>query len=395
MKILYITEIYPDPRRGLGVWGGGERQFYEISRRVAKRGHDVTILTCQFPGQPAEEIVDGMRIYRIGLSRNPKTGGVRRDVLPILSYILKTAKKAMELAPDLVHCNTYFPVYPGVLVAKSKGVPLISTFHDIYGLKGWIESQHSIAWGLLGHLATTIAARLPQDRIISVSPQCKQKLVNLGIKEEKITIIPNGVDLKLFDSICVEKIPNQILYVGRLVNFKHVDWLIRAFAIVLKEVPDAKLKIVGGGPERDHLEALVKRLGLQASVTFTGVTPTYEAVACYYRESEVFVLPSTVEGEAIVLKEAMAAGLPLVAMKVPGSGVLSLVREGQNGFLLEPGKPEFIAEKVIQLLKDEKMRKRMGKAGRKFVEKFDWDVIAKRTLGVYQEVIESRERICI
>jgi len=196
--------------------------------------------------------------------------------------------------------------------------------------------------------------------------------------------------LKLFDSTRVEKVPNQILYVGRLVDFKHVDWLIQAFANVLKEVPDAKLKIVGGGPERGNLEALVRKLGLQKYVTFTGLTPTYEAVTRYYKESEVFVLPSTVEGEAIVLKEAMATSLPLIAMNIPGSGVLSLMRDEENGFLLDPGRPEFIAEKLVQLLQNEKLRKRMGAAGRKFVEKYDWDVIAERTLRVYQETIEER-----
>ncbi len=390
MKILYITEIYPDPKRGLGVWGGGERQFYEISRRVADRGHEVTILTCRFPGQPAEEIVDGMKIHRIGLSRDPKTGGARKTVLPIFSYIIKTARRAMKLAPDVIHCNTYFPVYPGKMAARSKGVPLVSTFHDIYGMRGWIESQRSLVWGLLGHLATTIAARLPHDRIISVSPQCRQKLIDLGIRKDKITVIPNGVDLKLFDSTRVKKVPNQILYVGRLVDFKHVDWLIQAFSEVLKEVHSAKLKIVGGGPERGNLEALVKKLGLQRRVTFTGITPTYEAVTRYYKESEIFVLPSTVEGEAIVLKEAMAAGLPLIAINIPGSGVLSLVRDGENGFLLEPGRLELIAEKMVRLLKDRKLREKMGAAGRKFIEKFDWDIIAGRTLEVYQEAIEGR-----
>lgn len=392
MRILYITEIYPDPKRGIGVWGGGERQFYEISRRAAAKGHDVTILTCRFPGQPAEETIEGMKIHRVGLSRDPRTGGARKAVLPVLSYVFKTAKRAIKLAPDLIHCNTYFPVYPGGIAAHSKGIPLVTTFHDIYGLKGWIESQRSVVWGFLGHLATVVAAGIPNERVIAVSPQCKQKLIDLGISGEKITIIPNGVDLKLFDSIRVGKIPDQVLYVGRLVDFKHVDWLIEAFAQVLKEVPDAKLKIVGGGPERDNLEELVTKLGLREHITFTGLTPTYEAVTRYYKESEVFVLPSTVEGEAIVLKEAMAAGLPVIAMNVPGSGVLSLVRDGENGFLLEPGRPELIAEKVIQLLRDEKLRGRMGEAGRKFIEKFDWDVIAGRTLEVYQKAIKGRRR---
>ena len=390
MKILYITEIYPDPKRGLGVWGGGERQFYAISKRVADRGHDVTILTCRFPGQPAEEVVDGVKIHRIGLSRDPKTGGARKVVLPIFSYIMKTAKQAIKLAPDLIHCNTYFPVYPGGMAAHSLGIPLVVTFHDIYGLKGWIESQRSLAWGFLGHLATTVAAGVPHKKVIAVSPQCRQKLIDIGIKEKKITVIPNGVDLKLFDSIRAKKVRNQILYVGRLVDFKHVDWLIEAFALVLKGIPNAKLKIVGGGPEKGNLEALVRKLGLRKHITFTGLTPTYEAVTRYYKESEIFVLPSTVEGEAIALKEAMAAGLPLIAMNIPGSGVLSLVRDRENGLLLEPGRPELIAEKLVQLLQDEKLRKRMGTAGRKFVEKFDWDTIADCTLRVYQEAIESK-----
>jgi glycosyltransferase involved in cell wall biosynthesis len=390
VKLLYITEIYPDPKRKIGVWGGGERQFYEISRRVAAKGHDVTILTCRFPGQPAEEVIEGMKIYRVGLSRDPKTGGARKSAVPIFSYILKTARLAMKLTPELIHCNTYFPVYSGIIAARTIGVPVISTFHDIYGLKGWIKSQNSIIWGLAGHFATTFAAQLPHDRVISVSPQCKQKLLALGIREHKITIIPNGVDLKLFDSLHAKKIHNQILYVGRLVEFKHVDWLIEAFAEVLKEVPSAKLKVVGDGPERTRLEKLTREMRVQKHVIFTGLTPTYDAVTRYYKESEVFVLPSTVEGEAIVLKEAMAARLPLIAMNIPGSGVLSLMLDGENGFLLEPGRPELIAEKLIQLLRDRKLKNRMGSRGRRFVQRFDWDIIADRTLEIYQEALENK-----
>jgi glycosyltransferase involved in cell wall biosynthesis len=78
-------------------------------------------------------------------------------------------------------------------------IPLVTTFHDIYCLKGWIKSQKSTLWGALGHIVTLISTRAPNDGIIAASPQCKQKLVSLGIPESKITIVPNGVDLKLFD----------------------------------------------------------------------------------------------------------------------------------------------------------------------------------------------------
>lgn len=373
----------------MGVWGGGERQFYEISKRAAIHGNEVCILTCRFPGQPSEEIIDGVQVYRYGLSRNPLTGGARKAILPVFSYILKTGIEALKLEPDLIHCNTYFPVYCGVIASRFRGTPLISTFHDIYSLRGWINSQKSVFLGVLGHFATTVAAKLPFDRIIAVSPQCKTKLQKLGIPEKKITVVPNGVDLELFRSINVNKIDRQVLYVGRLVNFKHVDWLIEAFAKVLKKVPAAKLKIVGSGPEWSNLNKLVKELHLQSFVTFTGKTATYDSVARYFKESEIFVLPSIVEGEAIVLKEAMGAGLPSLAMNVPGSGVLSIVRNGKNGFLIAPGRPDLIAEKIIELLEDENKRKEMGYAGMKSVEGCDWNVIAERTMNVYREVLSS------
>ena len=386
MRVLYISEIYPDPKRGIGVWGGGERNFYEISKRVSLRGHEVSILTGRFPGQPTSEVIDNIKIFRCELSRDPQTGGARKAILPIISYILRTFNKAVQLVPDIIHCNTYFPVYSGSLTSVLKKVPLITTFHDIYGLKGWISSQRSLVWGFLGHFATTLATKLPQERIIAVSPQCKQKLLKLGLHDEKITIIPNGVDLKLFDSINPPKVPNQVLYVGRLVNFKHVDWLIRSFVKVVDDVPDAKLKIVGAGPEWFRLHKMVKSLKLEPHVTFTGKTNTYEGVTRYFKESEIFVLPSTVEGEAIVLKEAMAARLPVIAINVPGSGVLSLVKNGENGFLIEPRKPDLITQKIIELLKDKQKRRKMGDAGRRFVEKYDWDVITTRVLRVYEEV---------
>jgi glycosyltransferase involved in cell wall biosynthesis len=390
MKILYITEIYPDVKHGLGVWGGGEKQFFEISKLVARRGHQVDILTCRFPGQTSEEFVEGVRVHRLGLTREPKTGGARRTILPISSYILKTASRAMELTPDLVHCNTYFPVYSGEIATQLRSVPLVSTFHDVYRLNEWVESQGSLIWGFLGHLATAVAARLPHDKIIVPSPQCRKKMIALGIRSEKIAVIANGVDLSLFDSVRAEKASSQILYVGRLTRLKCVDRLICAFAEVSRQVPETQLKIVGHGPEGANLRRLARRLKLQAKVIFTGVTPTYDAVARYFKESDVFVLPSRVEGESIAVKEAMAASLPVIAMKCGGSGVLSLVQDGENGFLVEPSQPTMLVDRMIQLLQDEKKRKDMGSAGRKLVEAYDWKAVADRTIQVYREVMQDR-----
>jgi glycosyltransferase involved in cell wall biosynthesis len=387
MKVLYVTEIYPDPEHGLGVWGGGEKQFYEISRLAARRGHEVTVLTCRFPGQPPEEFVDGVRVLRVGLSREPKTGGARREVLPVLSYVLRTAMRAVTLDADLIHCNTYFPVYSGKITTRLCHTPLVTTFHDIYRLRDWISSQNSLLWGLAGHVVTVTAARLSHHQIIAVSPQCKQKLISLGIHGENIAVIPNGVDLTLFDSIETQEVPCQILYVGRLISTKNVDKLIYAFSEVSKHVPEASLKIVGDGPESTSLKRLVHSLGLRPKVTFTGTTPTYDAVARHFKESALFVLPSTVEGESIATKEAMAASLPVIATRIAGSGVLSIVKDGVNGFLVDPDQPTMLTERILELLQDDRKSRAMGAAGREFVQECDWGVIADRTLQVYSEVM--------
>jgi glycosyltransferase involved in cell wall biosynthesis len=310
-------------------------------------------------------------------------------VLPISTYVWKTARRALSLEPDIIHCNTYFPVYAGEIASRLLRVPLITTFHDIYSLGEWVRGQDSLFWGLLGHFATIFAARLPQDRIVAVSQQCKSKLTALGVPERKITIIPNGVDLSLFDATIVEKKPRQVLYVGRLVRLKNVDLLIRAFATVVGNIPNATLKVVGDGPERPALESLAAHLGLSQKITFTGRTPSYSGVAHYFKESAVFVLPSTVEGESIAAKEAMAAGLPVIATRIRGSGILSAVRDGQNGFLVEPYDPTRLAQKIVQLLQNERLMQTMGAAGRGYVQNVDWSVIADRTFRVYEDALRA------
>ncbi len=386
MRVLYISEFYPDLKRGIGVWGGGERQFFEISRRMVKMGVKVTVLTCRFPSQPPMEVYEGIKILRTGQSRDFKTGGPKKAFLPVVSYFLNTVASSSKLNFDVIHCNTYFPVYAGGLLRTLKDVPLVSTFHDTYQLKDWIDGQRSFFWGFMGHIVTILATKCRNDRVITISPQCKEKLLSVKVPKNKIRIIENGVELNMFDSIFPQKVPLQVLYVGRLVSYKHVDWLILAFSHVLKKLPNARLKIVGFGPEMNSLKILCENLGIASHVIFTGKTQTYAEVVYHFKESEVFVLPSTVEGEGIVLKEAMAASIPFIAMKVSNSGVLNITHDGENGFLVAPGNPQLIADKIVELLINKALSQRMGKNGRKLVENFDWDKIAERTLQVYKEL---------
>lgn len=386
IRILYLTELFPDQKTGLGYWGGGERQFYEVSRRAARMGAKVTIITCRFPGQSKRDIVDGIEVIRLGLSRDPSTGGVLRSPFRVADYIYRTAKKATETDCDVIHCNAFYPVLAGRLASAVSGVPMVSTFHDIPTKRTWQEVT-SPPWGTLGHLLVRASAQAAVGTVIAVSEQTRTKLGALGRKG--IAVVPNGVDVELLDAAGTQKKKDQVLYVGRLVKYKRVDVLIRAFRIVAGKLPEASLIIVGDGPERNALEGLAAAAPGDA-IKFTGTVPSHELVAQIFKESALFVLPSVAEGEGISLKEAMAASVPVIAADVPGSGVLGVVRDNVNGLLVSPDDPEQLAEAILRVLNDAELRKFMGANGRRTAEAWTWDDAAGRILGIYQRVTKKR-----
>ncbi|MDG6982545.1 MAG: glycosyltransferase family 4 protein [Nitrososphaerota archaeon] len=390
MRILYVTEVYPDPSRGLGVWGGGEKQFYEVSQRVSAAGVEATVLTCRFPGQPARDRAGSVWVRRAGLTRDRTSGGPRRSPAHMAAYIALTVREALRERFDVIHCNTYLPVFAGCIAGRVRRAPVVVTFHDVFEAGDWGEHLGSAFWGAVASIVTKAAARASTGQIIAVSPQTKEKLRRLGVSGDSITVIPNGVELRQFGPGPHAGKPHRVLYVGRLVKLKAVDQLLLAFAEVVKSVGGAELAIVGDGPARSELEALAARLGIAEKVRFYGRTATYEDVLKHYEDAQVVVLPSAAEGEGIVLKEAMAAGIPVVGVAVPRSGVNSIVAQGENGFLVPPGDPQQLAERIVALLDDPALRGAMGEAGRRSVVGMGWESVAKATLGVYFRALRPR-----
>lgn len=387
MKILYISEIFPDPRTGIGFWGGGERQFYEVARRAARKGHEVTVLTCRFPGQGRRDSLEGMEIRRVGISRNPRTGGALKSPFRVAQYVAETARDAAGVDCEIIHCNAYYPVFAGCVAAAMKGVTMVCTFHDVPPVKVWSEYAGSRIWGNLGYFATRAAVEFAKGPVVAVSEQTRAKLSALG--KRNVMLVPNGVDLDLLDSTRTKKTGGQVLYVGRLVSYKRVDSLMRAFAEVVARVPGVRLIVVGDGPEMPVLKRLATALP-EGTVELRGTVPSYEEVAALFRESSLFVLPSVLEGEGIAVKEAMAASVPVVAMDVPGSGVLSIVRNGWNGQLVKPGDDHLLAEAITGLLTDAEKRKALGNNARKTAERWTWDDASERFLRLYQDAVAGR-----
>jgi len=217
-----------------------------------------------------------------------------------------------------------------------------------------------------------------------------------------IFVIPNGIDFSRFSGLSREKARGElhinpdtriILFVGGALRpEKGLRYLIEAMGIVSKKFPRSRLLLIGYKGkecelETQTLQGLVKELDLGKLVSFIGTVP-HEKIPQYMVASDVFVLASLSEGFPNVLLEAMAAGLPIVATNV--MGLPEIIKDGENGFLVEPKDPEGIAEKVLQLLGDDGLRQRVSKNNQERVKAHSWEGVIDRLEEVYASLNVSR-----
>ncbi len=219
---------------------------------------------------------------------------------------------------------------------------------------------------------------------------------------QKVRVIPNGVDCKLFNpKVNGERIRRAnglegkkiILFVGALTKwhrYKGLHFLLQAFKLVKKNFKDAKLLVVGEGPLRSYYEDCASSLGIAGDVLFTGEAKD-EELPEFYAASDMVVLPSIdrSEGFGLTLLEGNASGKPVIGSNV--GGIPEVIENGFNGLLVPPCDARHLAKTMEELCRDESLRSEMGKNGRKVAEEHDWKIIAKKTESLYFEVIkESR-----
>jgi glycosyltransferase involved in cell wall biosynthesis len=182
-----------------------------------------------------------------------------------------------------------------------------------------------------------------------------------------------------------------VLYVGKLIHYKGVDNLIRAFQLVLEKCPNCRLTIAGNGDEREELVQLSSELGLEGKVVFAGDVPD-QLLAQYYRDSDLLVLPSLEsrrEAFGMVLLEAMACGIPVIASDIPGPD--EVVSNDENGLLTPPGDTAKLAEAMITILSDPRRAEMGGRALRSAKLGYDWSIITGRYEDLYRSSVKQEQ----
>lgn len=367
MRVTLVCPYDPSPARAdaaAAVVGGVERVFAEVSRQLAERGHEVTLL-CTTDGAAGRSRQEG-----VGFVRVSRRGTVLRDpVARLASHVPADA--------DVVHVAATYPFTTPSVLRRSHalGLPAVLDFHFEPAPGGALGRA---ALGLYRKVGTP-PYRLA-DAVLVRSLSYGRASPSLGgVPESRWRILPNGIDPARFRP-GREAPGDHLLFVGRLVPYKGVEVLLEALALLRPAPP---LWIVGDGPLRGRLEERARHLRLP--VRFLGRVEDGELPALY-RGARLTVLPSVTGQEAfgISLIESMACGTPVVASSLPG--VAEVARVG--GLLAPPGDARALADRLRQAL--EGHLERGAPLARRVHAAYSWDVVADRLLSVYAEVRDGR-----
>lgn len=349
--------------------GGKERRLYEITKRLVSDSREIHIYTMKWWDAPPK-VIKHEGVYFHAISKlYPLYSHDRRSIKQAILFSLSLFK-LMFAKFDVLDVDhiPFFPLISARIVTWLRRKKLYATWHEVWGRAYWFEYLGGLA-GYFGYIVEQLSLMLP-DIIISDSKHTTERLKSAGFKKE-IKTIPLGVDLNSISSAQMGLDKSDVIYVGRLLNHKNVDLLVKAIFIVKKFHQKVLCKIVGEGPERPKIENLIKRLGLTRNIKIIDPLNSHVDLYSLMKASKMLVLPSVREGFGLVILEANAAGIPVITTSHEDNAAKDLVREGVNGFLAEVNESS-IAENIFKILKmRETMKPKQG------IGQYDWRIVAQ------------------
>lgn len=366
--------------------GGSAKRYYEVFRRLSKLGFEVTLYTAKLKDWATEEEIDGIRVVRSPkIYDNFITKDGFRDVSQVLDFSLWVTKKLINDGDCLLVEANHCPIFPAMASwfrSKLRKTMLTITFHEAWH-KEWYLYSPSKIYPPFGIILEKALTWLP-DIGIAVSNFTAKRLVKLfRMDASKIKVIPNGVDLDLIKKIRANRERWKIVYVGRLNPHKKVEWLIKAFRMLKREYPEAKLEIIGDGPMYKEYVKYVHKNHLK-DVVFKGRVEDEEIIRSL-KSSRVYVLPSIREGQSITTLEAMASGTPQIVVEADGNGATELILESRSGICIGPCIKEMY-NALKRLLEEHETWRNLSENGIKYTSNLTWENIAQQHKKLYKSL---------
>jgi glycosyltransferase involved in cell wall biosynthesis len=378
LKIGIFTDSYLPTPTGIAV------SVETFRKGLEHLGHDVYIFAPEFP----RYVDHNPRVMRFPSFFTP----ARSDAPIALPILNKHWQEIEKIGLDIIHTQHFFTLGSfGLQAGKKLHIPVVHTYHTLY-----VEYTNTYAPFLRGFARwwlirkSRIYANQCQT-IIAPSPSMKKLIRQYGIVTP-IEAIPTGIDPDAFTSMTPESLRHKfsipadrhvLLFVGRLGDEKNIRFLLRAFKIIWQRREKTHLLFIGGGPQEEEYKKIVANQPFHDHITFAGFLPKGETNKIF-GACDLFVFPSITDAQGIVVVEAFAAGIPVVAVNRLGPS--DIVRDNEDGFLT-PLNEQAFADKVIYLLENEKMRRHFGQAARNNALRFSSANSTRHLVEVYQRLI--------
>jgi glycosyltransferase involved in cell wall biosynthesis len=389
MRILLVSETYPPSVNGAAYF------TQRLGQALQRRGNEVFVMT---PSDSFHSVTStdsaGVTVFRL-------------RSIPILVYPLRITPAFLSgrlvrrmtgiLAPDIIHIqNHLFLGRSAFAAARAQGIPVIGTNHFIpETLTVHCPLPALVSPWLTGLLWKHFASLYDQLDLVTAPTRTAAELTRAAGLRRPVLTISNGIELERFkpdnDGRYLRdryRIPDRpvLLFVGRLDPEKRVDVILRALPLILRQC-DVHVVLAGTGTLRAKLERLARKLGVASHVTFTGFVPD-EDLPSLYRIASVFVMAGNAELQSIATMEAMASGLPIVA--VDAQALPELVHHGENGLLCPEDRCDRLAVGAASLLRDEQLRRRFAERSLQLIQAHDLGHVAMQFECLYERVLSWR-----
>ncbi len=369
MRVLHVISS--------GGMYGAEAVILNLARAMEGGAHSIALGV--FDNSPNANL----QLYEAAVKQGVESHLIRCSGQVDRGAVARVRELARETRADVVHAHGFKADIYVWLALRGAGVPLVSTCHT------WYDTDRMVR--LYGRLDRFVLRKYA--RVVAVSDEVRARLLKAGVREERIRIVRNGIDLRPFaaakEALRAEFGDAEIVgLVGRLAWEKGVDVFLRAATRVLVEFPEVRFVVAGDGPDGEKLEGLIGELGIEGSVAMLG---RREDMARVYASLDVMVSASRQEGLPMAILEGMASGRAMVATAV--GEVPKLVVDGRTGVLVAAEDVEALAAGIAGLLRDPERRARLGAAAREMVrEEYSAERMASEYLRVYEEAIAAVKR---
>jgi phosphatidyl-myo-inositol alpha-mannosyltransferase len=351
--------------------GGVQVHVRQLAHRLQDRGHDVLILA------PARSAPREPFVVAVGRPVRVPYNGSIAPICPWPSSARRVAGALDEFRPDVVHAHEPLVPGTGMFATRKRGEPVVATFHAY--------ADRAITLSLMEPLLRPVWRRLWARIAVS---EAAASFVVRRFHGHRVRVIPNGVETEEFARAEPATLPpgRKVLFVNRLDPRKGFATMVDAFRRLATTHQDLVLVVAGDGPDRNAIRRLSPPL--RGRVIMLGNVP-HDRLPSFHAACDVFCAPATGrESFGIVLVEALAAGLPVVASDIPG--YREVVRDGVDGLLTPARDAQAVAAAVARILEDAELSKRLSEAGRETANRYSWDIVAGEIEAVYLEVLSQK-----